>query len=297
MEGLQGLEVPPCGTLRTMAPQSRRLRSRTLAVWLGVCACTSEAEPGARAEVPDAAVDAQPAVGPDAAPRRDAETTTDLDLGPRDAATPAPDADRMDAGLDGALDALVAPMDAAPPRPDAVAPPVDAAVEDCLSGLDDDGDGLADCDDPQCFLAAHCLPVPEVCDDARDNDLDGRVDCCDPECEGTAVCPPSERPAYTVEELQGHLETWCAACHMGEQRQSGLNLDPPFLEATLGVPSAQVPEVALIEAGDRTRSFFWLKVAGRQHEVGGGFGDMPPGRGLCADEIDRMGAFIDALPR
>jgi hypothetical protein len=270
-----------------------------------VYACTSEAEPEARAEVPDAAMDAQPAVAPDAAPPRDAETTTDLGLGPADTSTLPADAGPRDAALDsavdgaldGALDASAAPTDAAPPRPDAVPAPVDAAVEDCLSGLDDDGDGLADCDDPQCFLARHCLPVPEVCDDARDNDLDGRVDCCDPECEGAAVCPPGERPAYTVEELQGHLETWCAACHMGEQRQSGLNLDPPFLEATLGVPSAQVPDVALIEAGDRTRSFFWLKVAGRQHEVGGGFGDMPPGRGLCADEIDRMGAFIDALPR
>ncbi len=242
-------------------------------------------------------LDAEPAVVADARRPVDTDAPAPPDLGPPDAATPPPDADGRDAAVDAAVDAALAPTDAAGPLADAAPARVDAAVEDCLSGLDDDGDDLADCDDPQCFLAPHCLPVPEVCDDARDNDLDGRVDCCDPECEGTAGCPPGERPAYTVEELQANLETWCAACHMGEQRQSGLNLDPPFLDATLGVPSAQVPEVALIEAGDRTRSFFWLKVAGRQDEVGGGFGNMPPGRGLCADEIDRMGAFIDTLPR
>jgi hypothetical protein len=82
---------------------------------------------------------------------------------------------------------------------------------------------------------------------------------------------------------------------MGEQRQSGLSLDAPFTDKTVGVQSAQVPGLALIEPGDRLRSFLWLKVAGRQREVGGGFGDMPPRDRLCADEIERLGGFIDAL--
>jgi len=219
-----------------------------------------------------------------------------------DAAPPLPDAVLPDAVLPDAVlpdavlpDAVLPdappqqPPDAAPPLPDA------AAGERCEGGEDDDADGLTDCDDPDCFLAPRCLPAPEVCDDGRDNDLDGRADCCDPTCAGAPACPRGDAPPYTQAELQAHLTVWCGGCHMGEQRQSGLSLDPPFTDKTVGVQSAQVPGVALIEPGDRLRSFFWLKVAGRQREVGGGFGDMPPRERLCADEIERLGGFIDAL--
>ena len=53
--------------------------------------------------------------------------------------------------------------------------PVDLEV--CQNGLDDDCDGLADCDDPD------CPPCNEAsCSDGLDNDTDGRVDCLDPDC-------------------------------------------------------------------------------------------------------------------
>jgi hypothetical protein len=35
-----------------------------------------------------------------------------------------------------------------------------AVVEDCLNGIDDDGDGLTDCDDPACQAAYTCAPQP-----------------------------------------------------------------------------------------------------------------------------------------
>ncbi|MFO0795797.1 MAG: Ig-like domain-containing protein, partial [Candidatus Brocadiaceae bacterium] len=51
--------------------------------------------------------------------------------------------------------------------------------EICGNGIDDDGDGLIDCDDPDCF-SQNCQ---EICDDGLDNDGDGFVDCADTDCE------------------------------------------------------------------------------------------------------------------
>ena len=53
----------------------------------------------------------------------------------------------------------------------------DVCVEDCESEGDEDQDGLADCDDPDCFDL--CV---EDCDDGIDNDGDGREDCRDIDC-------------------------------------------------------------------------------------------------------------------
>jgi hypothetical protein len=61
--------------------------------------------------------------------------------------------------------------------------------EVCGDGADNDGDLLADCDDPDCQRRPACR---EVCTDGRDNDRDGLVDCADPECAGRDPCPPPE---------------------------------------------------------------------------------------------------------
>ncbi len=53
----------------------------------------------------------------------------------------------------------------------------DVCVEDCESEGDEDQDGLADCEDPDC--ADICI---EDCDDGIDNDGDGREDCRDLDC-------------------------------------------------------------------------------------------------------------------
>jgi hypothetical protein len=55
--------------------------------------------------------------------------------------------------------------------------------EVCTDGVDNDADGRVDCADPGCD--GQCA---ETCDDGRDNDLDGLADCLDPEDCG-AVCP------------------------------------------------------------------------------------------------------------
>lgn len=63
----------------------------------------------------------------------------------------------------------------------------------CKDFVDDDCDGLLDCDDDDCALNAECVYVcvttgPEVCNDLQDNDCDGDFDCQDSDCETDAVC-------------------------------------------------------------------------------------------------------------
>jgi hypothetical protein len=56
----------------------------------------------------------------------------------------------------------------------------------CSNGLDDDADGLTDCEDPDCMGDPAC--TDEICDDGVDNDADTLVDCDDPDCAGDPAC-------------------------------------------------------------------------------------------------------------
>ncbi len=89
--------------------------------------------------------------------------------------------------------------------------------EDCVNEEDDDRDGLADCEDPDCIGHAFCPPAGQggnsggggpnemppldagaagmgvedfevSCSDGVDNDRDGVADCIDPDCKHAAVC-------------------------------------------------------------------------------------------------------------
>ena len=63
------------------------------------------------------------------------------------------------------------------------------APEVCGDTFDNDEDGLADCEDPDCFEAC---TSPEDCGDGLDNDGDGVEDCEDTDCEGVPPCLPPE---------------------------------------------------------------------------------------------------------
>lgn len=56
----------------------------------------------------------------------------------------------------------------------------------CSNGIDDDGDGLVDCNDPDCYSSNNCLF--EICDNGIDDDGDGLVDCDDSECYSLEGC-------------------------------------------------------------------------------------------------------------
>lgn len=58
---------------------------------------------------------------------------------------------------------------------------------ECFDGLDNDGDGLSDCDDPDCAIFGRCRRIGGIengreCFDGLDNDGDGLTDCDDPDC-------------------------------------------------------------------------------------------------------------------
>lgn len=64
---------------------------------------------------------------------------------------------------------------------------VEASTEVCGNGLDDNADGLTDCDDPVCEGGAECGGA-ENCRNGMDDDGDDLADCDDSDCEGVPVC-------------------------------------------------------------------------------------------------------------
>ncbi len=56
----------------------------------------------------------------------------------------------------------------------------------CKNGIDDDGDGLLDCDDPDCEKSNLC--IVEICNNGLDDDGDGKIDCMDSECQAFSYC-------------------------------------------------------------------------------------------------------------
>jgi hypothetical protein len=86
------------------------------------------------------------------------------------------------------------------------AQPVSSAERMCEDGQDDDGDGMVDCADADCFEAANCQAggseerTDRACSDWIDNDGDGAVDCDDQDCnvEHIRVCRGSWRSGGTT---------------------------------------------------------------------------------------------------
>ncbi|MEZ4247647.1 MAG: kelch repeat-containing protein [Polyangiales bacterium] len=75
------------------------------------------------------------------------------------------------------------------------------ATERCDTTMDEDGDGLVSCMDPDCFDkpcgsgmqrceagTCACAATEPVCDDGADHDCDGLIDCDDPDCASATLC-------------------------------------------------------------------------------------------------------------
>lgn len=82
---------------------------------------------------------------------------------------------------------------------DLVEPPLEDPIqgEVCGNGIDDEGDFLIDCDDPECALTNLCVLLEQAggeigeagfCGNFLDDDGDGLADCADPECAFTLDC-------------------------------------------------------------------------------------------------------------
>jgi hypothetical protein len=88
-----------------------------------------------------------------------------------------------------------------PPEAETATPSTQGRESACNDGVDDDGDGLADCADADCFDTAFCQAggrderSDAACSDWIDNDGDGATDCEDTDCsaDGITVCQGSWR--------------------------------------------------------------------------------------------------------
>jgi len=72
-------------------------------------------------------------------------------------------------------------------------PPPPSDPEICDDDTDNDGDGLIDCDDSDCFNNSLCPAEPEICDDDIDNDQDGDIDCADLNCTDNKACSCNQK--------------------------------------------------------------------------------------------------------
>lgn len=79
----------------------------------------------------------------------------------------------------------------------------EAQTENCTDGTDNNGNGLIDCDDPDCEHACAGLPEPVVegenvqredCTNGLDDDGDGLIDCNDSDCEHACAEAPEGTP-------------------------------------------------------------------------------------------------------
>ena len=74
------------------------------------------------------------------------------------------------------------------------------SIENCTDGIDNDGDGLIDCDDPDCYLAANT--------GGTDTDGDGIDNNCDDDDDNDGILDVVECPAATNSGLTGPLTTF-----------------------------------------------------------------------------------------
>ena len=73
--------------------------------------------------------------------------------------------------------------------------------ENCDNGVDDNFDELVDCNDPQCEKSIECKP--EICDNGEDDNEDGLIDCLDPQCENEVTCSPENCTNGVDDNLNG----------------------------------------------------------------------------------------------
>ncbi|MEO0812739.1 MAG: hypothetical protein AAFY60_07740 [Myxococcota bacterium] len=102
--------------------------------------------------------------------------------------------------------------------------------EVCERVGDEDGDGLADCDDPDCAVSARCDLASgegEVCRNGLDDDNDGDIDCADTVC-GGALCGENGRVCRAGEcSCPGGSVEFSCADGLDNDCDGRLDLDDP----------------------------------------------------------------------
>ena len=114
---------------------------------------------------------------------------------------------------------------------------IEDTARGCGNRIDDDGDGLVDCNDPDCVRSGVCESGPAACTDGRDNDRDGQIDCQQATCVAGGHCDAAEAMCSTVPQggcltgqgcyaaVQGGTGDLTLTCRVAGRGQTGDECD------------------------------------------------------------------------
>ncbi len=90
----------------------------------------------------------------------------------------------------------------------------EAGETNCFDGDDDDSDGEIDCADSDCAANILCGDENDdlACSDLLDNDGDGDFDCYDSDCDGTELCGPEATDMLCADELDNDADGETDCC-------------------------------------------------------------------------------------
>ena len=148
-------------------------------------------------------------------------------------------------------------------------------TEDCQNAIDDDGDGLTDCDDTDCMDDPSCEPAKN-CADGIDDDGDGLTDCDDPDCSGEWYC--DEPQPCNEDDVCDPFEDpfWCADCCPNCDLDEGSTYDYIATEVVLPLNEDEAKNIGVDLDGD----------GDIDNALGGITGAFPPDTGDFNSEIN-----------
>ena len=121
--------------------------------------------------------------------------------------------------------------------------------EDCSNQTDDDDDGDTDCADSECSNDPACGPETD-CSDGVDNDGDNLTDCDDDNCTGDAFCQ-QPRPCNNNSTCEGFEDCfWCADCCPQCSLTEGDRYDYIIDEVILPVNATEALSIGIDLDGD-----------------------------------------------
>ena len=134
---------------------------------------------------------------------------------------------------------------------------LEASAEVCTDAVDNDGDGLADCEDTDCLAAC----AVEVCVGGIDEDNDEAVDCADTDCSTVAPCGAENTEAACADRVDNDgdnaldcLDPDCAGvCSAGVCGDGDVNVGEECddgEENSSTTPDACRPDCSLPGCGD-----------------------------------------------
>ncbi len=93
-------------------------------------------------------------------------------------------------------------------------------------------------------------------------------------------------------DVQTFFKNHCVRCHTGTKPPKGLSLIPSKVAAIIDAPSAEVPDLLLVNTKDPGSSYLLRKVRGGEGLAGK---QMPPGKVLPAEDLKVLEAWIAGL--